>query len=118
MIFLLQAICAGAAFGGIVYCGFALWVALCLRNNRRESSRGNFVPPVSVLKPLCGVDPHAYESLKSHCVQNYPNFEIIFGIGDADDPVVSTLDRLKMEFPQVPIQVVVCSQFSGMNLKI
>jgi ceramide glucosyltransferase len=71
---LLQATSGLAALTGIVYCCFSLWAAIrFLRTNRRVSS-DDFTPPVSVLKPLCGVDPHAYDSLLSHCI---PNFEII-----------------------------------------
>jgi ceramide glucosyltransferase len=77
-----------------------------------------FAPPVSVLKPLCGIDPQGYESLRSHCLQDYPNFEIIFGVRDPDDPVVPAVERLIREFPSVSIKLVVCPRTSGMNLKV
>src|SRR5262245_37396927 len=115
---LLQAITALAAFAGIVYCCFSLWVAIrFLRSGRRVSSN-NFTPPVSVLKPLCGVDPHAYDSLRSHCIQDYPDFEIIFGVADPQDPVVPAVERLIDEFPATSIKLVVCPRLSGSNFKV
>src|SRR5262245_21073492 len=115
---LLRITCALAAFGGISYCCFALWAAMKFRRKKREVLHNRFAPPVSVMKPLCGLDPRAYESLSSHCIQDYPNYEIIFGVGDPDDPIVPILERLKGEFPAIPIRLVVCSQLAGMNFKV
>jgi ceramide glucosyltransferase len=95
-----------------------LWSAAAFLFQRKPLHRGQFAPPVTVLKPLCGIDPHGYDSLRSHCVQDYPNFEIIFGVRDQDDPVVPTVRRLISEFPSVSIRLVVCPRTSGMNLKV
>lgn len=77
-----------------------------------------FAPPVSILKPLRGTDPHIYECFRSHCLQDYPQFEIIFGVDDPQDPVVADVERLKQEFPGVSIRMVVCSQRLGPNTKV
>jgi ceramide glucosyltransferase len=58
------------------------------------------MPPVSILKPLKGTDPEMYESFRSHCLQDYPNYEIVFGVSDPSDPAVGSVDALKREFPQ------------------
>src|SRR5437660_12470103 len=55
-------------------------------------------PPVSILKPLKGTDPEMYESFRSHCLQEYPEYEIIFGVSDADDPAVASVQQLQTEF--------------------
>src|SRR6185369_17343904 len=65
-------------------------------------------PSVSILKPLKGTDPEMYESFRSHCLQDYPEYEIIFGVSDADDPAAELVRRLQTEFPQRAIQLVVC----------
>src|SRR5262249_16827124 len=62
--------------------------------------------------------PHAYESLRSHCTQDYPNFEIVFGVADSSDPIVPEIEALMREFPAVPIKIVVCSRVVGMNFKV
>src|ERR1700693_4670569 len=49
-------------------------------------------PPVTVLKPLCGVEPDTYECLRSFCVQDFANYQVVFGVCDANDPVIP-IDR-------------------------
>ena len=50
-----------------------------------------FHPPISILKPLCGLDSQTYENLASFCRQDYPNYQIIFGVQDPNDPVVAVV---------------------------
>jgi ceramide glucosyltransferase len=76
------------------------------------------LPPVSILKPLKGIDPQIYASFRSHCVQDYPEFEIIFGVSDALDPAVASVEQLKREFPERSIQLVVCPEILGPNVKV
>lgn len=76
------------------------------------------LPPISILKPLKGADPEMYESFRSHCLQDYPEFEIIFGVSDPDDPAVESVMKLQQEFPQRQIQLVVTSQILGANVKV
>src|SRR5262250_1525821 len=61
-----------------------------------------FLPPVSILKPLKGTDPEMYESFRSHCLLDYPEYEIIFGVSEVDDPAAELVRRLQAEFPQRP----------------
>jgi ceramide glucosyltransferase len=75
-------------------------------------------PPVSILKPLKGTDPEMYESLRSHCLQDYPVYEILFGIKDTNDPAAEIVERLKAEFPQRLIRLVVCPENLGANTKV
>lgn len=76
------------------------------------------MPPVSILKPLKGTDPEMYESFRSHCLQHYPNYEIVFGVSDPMDPAVGSVDALRNEFPQASIQLVVCTNILGANVKV
>jgi ceramide glucosyltransferase len=76
------------------------------------------LPPVSILKPLKGTDPQMYESFHSHCQLDYPEYEVIFGISEADDPALALVEKLKAEFPQRAIHVVVCSLNLGTNRKV
>src|ERR1700742_1346937 len=59
------------------------------------------LPPVTVLKPLCGAEPGLYENLRSFCLQDYPEFQIIFGVRDRDDPALAAVTRLLQEFPSL-----------------
>jgi ceramide glucosyltransferase len=74
--------------------------------------------PVSILKPLRGADPEMYESFRSHCLQDYLEYEIIFGISDTADPAKELVERLKQEFPQIPIHLMICSKNLGSNTKV
>jgi ceramide glucosyltransferase len=61
--------------------------------------------PVSILKPVHGRDPRFYEAIRSHAEQQYGEFEILFGVGNADDPAIGDIRRLQREFPSVPISL-------------
>jgi len=76
------------------------------------------LPPVSILKPLKGIDPDIYESFRSHCLQDYPAYEIIFGVNDPDDPAVASVRQLQREFPERRIHLVVCPNQLGANVKV
>jgi ceramide glucosyltransferase len=76
------------------------------------------LPPVSILKPLKGTDPGIYDSLRSHCLQDYPEYEIVFGLSDPADPAVATVQQLQREFPSTPIRLVACSKILGTNVKV
>jgi ceramide glucosyltransferase len=109
------------AAGMLALCGAGFYV-LCLLSvrsfRRSRTAQPEFAPAVSILKPLRGVDPRMYESFRSHCVQDYSEYEIIFGVNDADDPAVEAVHRLMREFPNCPIRLVICSEVLGTNRKV
>lgn len=112
-----------AVFGAVsssIYYLICLWSAAgFLRRGLAGDGRPTRqLPPVSILKPLKGADPEMYESLRSHCMQDYPEFEIIFGVHEVDDPAVETVQRLQREFPDRGIQLVVCEKILGANVKV
>lgn len=118
---MLLKIAAGAAgvlaLAGVGYLLAVLW---CVRRfvGRPVSRQASFMPPVSILKPLRGRDPEMYESFRSHCIQEYPEFEIIFGVNEPNDTAVVEVERLRREFPKVSIRLVVCAEVLGTNRKI
>lgn len=84
-----------------------------------QTNSGASLPPVSILKPLKGIDPEIYESFRSHCLQDYPaDYEIVFGVSDPADPAVASVEQLKREFPQRAIGLVVCPKILGANVKV
>jgi ceramide glucosyltransferase len=91
-----------------------------LRDKRSDKSQRSAaaLPPVSILKPLKGMDPEIYESFRSHCIQDYPEYEIIFGVSDPQDPAIESVKALQQEFPDRRIQLVICLEILGANVKV
>ena len=118
-----ESVSAALAIFALGYYALCLWSAKAfLHSQKRQlpatgTSNGT-LPPVSVLKPLKGVDPHLYQALRSHCVQDYPVYEIVFGVNDPSDPALQIVDRLRKEFPERPIECVVCDKDLGTNTKV
>jgi ceramide glucosyltransferase len=74
--------------------------------------------PVSVLKPLCGAEPRSYENLRSFCVQDYPDFQLVCGVRDANDPAIAVVRRLQQEFPALNLDLVIDRRLHGGNYKV
>jgi len=106
--------------GGLGYYFLCLWSAWNFRRSDRKFHRAacEFAPPVSILKPLKGIDRELYSSFRSHCLQDYGEYEIIFGVSHPDDEAVPLVRELMSEFPQRKIRLVVCPEVLGTNRKV
>lgn len=78
--------------------------------------RASYSPPVSVLKPVRGLDAQAYVNFASFCQQEYSHFELLFGVSDSKDPAIPLIQRLQKEHPGCDIRLVVGPAF-GSNRK-
>lgn len=109
--------------GGIVVLASAaalyqlLAVIAVLRHRPQPPTPNPQTLPVSILKPVYGKDAGFYEAIRTHALQQYPEFEILFGIRRADDPARVEVERLSAEFPALPIRLVLCGT-SAPNLKV
>ena len=86
--------------------------------SRSLPANTDFTPPVSNLKPVRGVDPEAYENFASFCRQDYPTYELIFCVGEKDDPVVPIVEKLIGDFPECRIRLVYSSGHNAANDKV
>jgi ceramide glucosyltransferase len=115
---ILTAIAALCAFCGMGYYLLCLWSArVFIRDHSRETS-SKFTPPISILKPLRGTDPEIYEAFRSHCLQDYPEYEIIFGVSDPKDDAIKLVHQLQNEFPERAINLIVAENLLGTNGKV
>jgi ceramide glucosyltransferase len=91
-----------------------------LRFFTRERARefAPYAPAVSLLKPVRGLDFGSYENFASFCRQEYPEYEILFGVGDDADPAVPFIQRLIMDFPQRRIRLFIGAERIGANRKV
>ncbi|MBV9317628.1 MAG: bacteriohopanetetrol glucosamine biosynthesis glycosyltransferase HpnI [Gammaproteobacteria bacterium] len=98
---------------------YAIAAALAVRVGRRPPPRPTpTLPPVTLLKPLCGAEPALYEHLRSFCTQSYPCWQVIFGVRDAHDPALEVVERLRREFPVLDLQLVVDPAQHGASSKV
>ena len=108
------------ALGPLVYYALATWCAWdFFRRVRRSLPPASIhTPPASVLKPVRGVDREAYENFASFCRLDYPEYEIIFAVSDADDPVIPLIEKLQRDFPSRQIRLLTGIPQLGPNRKV
>jgi len=111
------AVLAVAAIPFIYYL-IALYSSWRFFHQPRSVAPRAFTPPVSILKPIRGIDPDAYENFSSFCRQDYPEYEILFCVSDREDPVLPVIERLQQEFPGRRIEVLFGSGRSAANDKV
>ncbi len=109
------------ALAAIPFVYYLIAIYSTLRFARQGSAArtddAQFTPPVSILKPVKGSDLHAYENFASFCRQDYPSYELLFCVDEHDHAVVALIDRLKREFPEKPIRVLLGSGRDASNDK-
>jgi len=117
---ILQIVAAAGCLSSSIYYLVCLWSAAAHMRERQAGgdARPTNLPPVSILKPLKGTDPDIYESFRSHCLQDYPEYEIVFGVSDPNDPAIASVQQLQKEFPGRAIHLVVAASPLGANLKV
>jgi ceramide glucosyltransferase len=109
-------ICYAAAALGCVYALAAAWVA---RGFARPPAFGQVHPPVTILKPLHGLEPNLYANLARFCAQDYPGpVQIVFGVDDAADPAIGIVRQLIAAYPDRDLKLVINARRHGANRKV
>jgi len=110
----------GVATFPIIY--YLLVLKSCWRFFRRSPVAGTpesgFTPPASILKPVRGLDPEAYENFASFCNQDYPEYEVVFCLGSEDDRALAVIEQLRRDFPHCAIRVLFRSDGNASNDKV
>ena len=119
---ILELVAVAAVVLSIAYYVACLWSASRFLRQRKAADKSvrptQSAPPVSILKPLRGTDPEMYESFRSHCLQDYSEYELLFGVSDPADPAIELANRLQLEFPQCAVRLLVCRENLGANVKV
>jgi ceramide glucosyltransferase len=95
------------------------WLADGVARARRARSRAaSAYPAITILKPLHGDEPLLEQALATTCQQDYPTFQIVFGVSAASDTALPTVERLRARFPMADIAIVVDPAVHGENRKV
>jgi ceramide glucosyltransferase len=102
-------------------CAYVLVALIEVRRFRRRQAGGRpsaALPPITVLKPVHGRDRQLYENLRSFCDQDYPEYQVIFGVLSADDAAIPVINRIIAELPERDITLIVDPAVQGANRKV
>jgi len=100
----------------MVYC--VLTVVAAVRYRALRPGEVTDWPPISVLKPLAGVDDGLEENLRTFFEQQYPAFEMLFAVREAHDPAVAVVERLRAQYPAIPARLIVTGEPPYPNAKV
>jgi ceramide glucosyltransferase len=113
----LEWLCLVPIIGGSVY-GILCVLAVAAFQKKKYPSDPTFVPPVSILKPVYGLEKNLSENLRSACELDYPNYEVVMSAQRLDEPALPIIRRLADEFGDKRVRVAVASSKPKMNGKV
>ena len=100
----------------LLYGVISLWCGRVYFGRPRSSS--GHTPPVTMLKPVKGMDAESLDNFSSFCRQNYPCYQLVFAAACPDDPAIPVIERLRELFPDVDMELVVNGRLHGPNYKV
>jgi ceramide glucosyltransferase len=108
------------ACGPFVYYLLALWASCVYFRSAKGADRGQSrgQRPISILKPVRGLDREAYENFASFCLLDCQEYEILFCVNDADDPAVPVIEDLRRDFPERDIRLLIGAPHLGASGKV
>src|SRR5271157_1908340 len=115
---MIAALCALLAVAGTAYFVLCIRAAKRYVRERPRQTRTGFTPPVSILRSLKGLDPQMYLAFRSHCLLDYGEYEVLFGVSDPNDPALGLVEKLQEEFPLRQLRIMHCPEVLGLNGKV
>jgi ceramide glucosyltransferase len=97
---------------------YVVVVLAAIRFFQKKGAKHDFQPPVSILKPVHGIDFGSHENFASFCQQDYPDYEILFCVNELTDPAVPVIQRVVSEFPGRRIRILSGASRLGTNQKV
>ncbi|UCG13487.1 MAG: bacteriohopanetetrol glucosamine biosynthesis glycosyltransferase HpnI [Deltaproteobacteria bacterium] len=104
---------------------FCLVTTICMaffitrkQNSFEPKKSRDYLPFVSLIKPVYGLEKDLYVNLATACKQDYPDYEVIYGVQRRDDPALRILEKIQREHPQTDVQIVIDENAVGPNGKV
>jgi ceramide glucosyltransferase len=117
MLSTLSLVMAGILTASFIYMLLAIFGVLRFARKTRQASVAYDVLPMTVLKPVCGLEPELMENLKSFCDQDFATYQVIFAVRDPKDPAIPTIEKVIAAFPDKDLLLVIDERVLGRNLK-
>jgi ceramide glucosyltransferase len=110
----------GAAIVCLTAAGYYAFASYCARRffGRPPRTGPRFAPPITILKPVCGLDRDTYENFASFCRQEYPSYQILFGAASENDPGLAVARQVARDFPNADVRVIVTRGIRAANPKV
>lgn len=109
---------SGAILFGLFYSFISLFQLWKQTRKPKGAASAAYLPPITVLKPLKGLDDQIEKNLESFFQLDYPEYQLLFGVAESSDQVIPIVDSLCRRYPHIPAQVIVSDRRIGLNPKI
>lgn len=111
-ILILLLLCAGSYHLFSLYCVWEFF-----RTQRNEAAPPQHIP-ISIVKPLKGIDPGLEENLRTFCEQDYPEYEVLLGFSDSADDAVPRVNGIIASLKDCNVRMVIGTGSPGVNRKV
>jgi ceramide glucosyltransferase len=117
-IIIIQSIFLLITLSAISYYLFSLYATIKFFQKTNKQETEDYTPPVTILKPLCGLEWESEANLESFCQQKYPEYQIIFACQNPADKIIPLVKQLITKYPEKDLELVINSKVIGANLKV
>jgi ceramide glucosyltransferase len=104
-------------FVAVGFIAYAIEI-VALRSLLKVDFSSSYTPPVSIIKPIKGIDDNLFDNLESFCNLDYPQYELIFSLPSCTDPAYKIANKIKLKYPKRDIAIVIDNSLHGLNPKI